>query len=116
MKLWSRKVDTRQVRAIAGSWLERCHRLFEPKSLLALKPRDLAAWHQSLRWTPGPSGKMTGQHREPGRWAVRLYYRWAFSKGSSKGPIEGVRTPGNQANHGRGPRSRDSTPSIAALW
>lgn len=76
---------------LTASWLEHCRRFHEPKSLLVLKPQELAEWQQSLSWTPGPSGKLYAENTmNQAVGAIRLFYRWALTVGlvaddSSKG-------------------------------
>jgi site-specific recombinase XerD len=64
-----------------GGWLERCQHHFKPKSLRALRPKDLRDWQQSLFWTPGPSGRLYSENTvNQAVGAVRLFYRWALER------------------------------------
>lgn len=63
------------------SWLERCRTFFEPKSLLALRPKDWEDWHRVLAWTPGRSGKLYAENTvNQAIGVVRLFYRWALAR------------------------------------
>lgn len=75
-------------------WLERCRRYFEPKSLLSLRPRDLADWQQALSWTPGVTGKLYAENTvNLAVGAVRLFYRWALDRELiGNDPSKGLRT------------------------
>lgn len=65
----------------ARSWLERLERQF-PGRLAELKPADLTAFQQSLRWQPGPSGKLYAENSaNQAVEAVRRFYRWAVAGG-----------------------------------
>lgn len=65
----------------AKHWLERLERQF-PGRLAVLKPDDLTAFQQSLRWQPGPSGKLYSDNSaNQAVDAVRRFYRWAVAGG-----------------------------------
>ena len=63
----------------ARVWLERLERQF-PGKLADLKPSDLTAFQQSLRWQPGPSGKLYAENSvNQAVDAARRFYRWAVA-------------------------------------
>jgi integrase/recombinase XerD len=65
----------------ARHWLERLERQFSGK-LADLKPSDLTAFQQSLRWQPGPRGKLYAENSvNQAVEAVRRFYRWAVATG-----------------------------------
>ena len=65
--------------AAAKHWLERLEQQF-PGQLASLEPADLTAFQQSLRWLPGPSGKLYAENSaNQAIDAVRRFYRWAFA-------------------------------------
>lgn len=65
----------------AKTWLERLERQF-PGRLTELKPADLTAFQQRLRWQPGPGGKLYAENSvNQAVDAVRRFYRWAVDTG-----------------------------------
>lgn len=74
---------------VVKSWLERLERQF-PGRLADLKESDLTAFQQSLRWQPGPSGKLYAENSaNQAVEAVRRFYRWAVADGLvAKNPSE----------------------------
>lgn len=75
--------------AASKTWLERLERQF-PGRLTELKPADLTAFQQSLRWQPGPSGKLYAENSvNQAVNAVRRFYRWTVDAGlMGKDPSE----------------------------
>lgn len=75
--------------AAARQWLNRLEQQF-PGQLASLKPADLTAFQQSLRWLPGPSGKLYAENSaNQAVDAVRRFYRWAVATGLvAKDPSE----------------------------
>lgn len=67
--------------AAARHWLERLEQQF-PGQLASLKPADLTAFQQSLRWQPGPRGKLYAENSaNQAVDAVRRFFRWAVAVG-----------------------------------
>jgi integrase/recombinase XerD len=65
----------------ARYWLEHLERQF-PGKLADLKANDLTAFQQSLRWQPGPRGKLYAENSaNQAVGAVRRFYRWAVAGG-----------------------------------
>lgn len=69
---------------ISRNWLEhfvnRC-----PKELSKLHSRDLSAYHQSLHWEPGPSGKLYSENSvNQGVGVLKSYFRWCVKQGLLK--------------------------------
>lgn len=67
--------------AAATRWLELLERQF-PGRLAVLKASDLTSFQLSLRWQPGPSGKLYAENSaNQAVDAVRRFYRWAVAGG-----------------------------------
>lgn len=70
--------------ALSRSWLKH----FETHQSLPvakLRPKHLTAYHQSLQWEPGPSGKMYSENSvNQAVGVLKAYFRWCVEQGHIK--------------------------------
>ena len=70
--------------ALSRRWLEHFES-HQPLPVVKLRARHLTAYHQSLQWEPGPSGKMYSENSvNQAVGVLKAYFRWCVEQGHVK--------------------------------